>query len=83
MWLQPRELGLGGSWAGLAIFASPKAYGLPPYGLLEGRAFPLLLKRFNRSAGIPARTGAKAAASYGTQKCRWREWRRFRSRNDC
>jgi hypothetical protein len=83
MWLQPRELGLGGSWAGLAIFASPKAYGLPPYGLLQVIAFPLLLKRFSRSAGIPARTEAKAAAGCGTQKCRWRERRRLRSQNDC
>jgi hypothetical protein len=46
-------------------------------------AFPLLLKRSSRSAGIPARTGAKAAAGCGTEKCQCCEWRCFRSRNDC
>jgi hypothetical protein len=42
-----------------------------------------VLKRFNRSAEIPARTGAKAAAACGRQKCQGCEWRCFRSRNDC
>jgi hypothetical protein len=82
MWLQPRELDLVVPEQGWP-FVGPKAYGLPPYGLLKVRAFPLLLKRFSRSAGIPARTEAKAAAGCGTQKCRWRERRRLRSQNDC
>src|ERR1700686_2659120 len=43
----------------------------------EVRAFSLLLNRYSRSTGIPARTRAKAAAGCGTQKCQCCEWRCF------